>query len=651
VQSLIPDMDGKMNPLTLAFEGRLEDEFREYHARNSIRAVRLALVAALCFYAALGALDFLFHPEQSGLVIALRYGVVCPAFALAALLTYVPAMERHAQTITAVAFLVAGVVMVLMMTASLAPETAQLAQRPDLLLLLLFIYAFSRLRYIWAVAVAWSVVFAYELAAVVALQMSMYAWIANNVYLIAASVIGMFGSFFIEYHARRDFLHLRLLEDEKRKTERMNHDLEHEVRERERAEASLREHRQRLQDSLETRTGELNDSYERLKKAQKMEAIGALAGGIAHDFNNILAAIMGYATLAADEVNPDGKGPKYMGEVIKASNRAKDLVRQILSFSRQGEAAQEPLQLHLIVKESIKTVQTTAPDTIRIDESVDTKSPPVVVDPTQMHQVIVNLLTNAIYAMRDAGGILSVSLRPESIDKPVQAGEDVLEPGLYTRLAVKDTGCGMDDETASRIFEPFFTTKPAGEGTGLGLATVHRIIQSAGGGVFVRSEPGAGTRFYVYLPAAESATPDESPSSGHETPETPANGAVRVLFVDDEEALVALYEETLARIGYEVTACGDAKEALARFREHPAHFDVVVSDLKMPGMTGDELARKVLQVRPDLPILLTTGYSDSLTPERASELGVREVLVKPVLSPDLARAIQRCMEPETGTAV
>ena len=376
-----------------------------------------------------------------------------------------------------------------------------------------------------------------------------------------------------------------------------------------------------------------------LQHAQKMEAIGTLAGGIAHDFNNILFAILGYTELTRDDVPEGSLVRANLEEVIKAANRAKDLVKQILIFSRQVEQERKPMLIHLIVKEALKLLRASLPTTIEIRQNIDTKCGFVLADPTQIHQVIMNLCTNAYHAMRESGGVLEVSLDVFDIDAAFAAAHANLEEGAYLRLTVSDTGHGMDGATMERIFDPFFTTKAIGEGAGMGLATVHGIVTSYNGAVTVYSEPGEGTTFHVYLPRVDSTAVPEATAT-----EPVPRGKERILFVDDEEQIVRFGQQMLERLGYHVTARASSVEALEAFGAEPEKFDLVITDQTMPNMTGVVLARELMRIRPDIPVILTTGFSEAVTQEKAKNMGMRECIMKPVLASDLGRAIRRVLD-------
>jgi len=382
------------------------------------------------------------------------------------------------------------------------------------------------------------------------------------------------------------------------------------------------------------RAEEIRQSLEaQLRKSQKLEAIGTLAGGIAHDFNNILAAVIGHAELLAQDVDEGHEGQESIRGILLAGARARELVQQILTFIRLRERERHLVSLEPIVLEALKLLRPTLPATIEIRAEIDAEGTQVLADSTQLHQVVVNLCTNAAYAMRDRGGVLEVQCRTVLLPEPLAQAH----PGRYLQLTVRDTGPGMDAATLDRVFDPFFTTKPQGEGTGLGLAVVHGIVQSHDGLITATSEPGHGTTFQAYFPAVE----------GRSTAVVPQEKSMRrgsgehILVVDDEPSLVRIASRILERLGYRVTAHTRPAEALADFLERPNDFDLVLSDLTMPRMTGLELASLMLERRPDLPILLTSGYSGSLDPDELTRVGIRELVGKPFLAQTIADAVAR----------
>ena len=376
-----------------------------------------------------------------------------------------------------------------------------------------------------------------------------------------------------------------------------------------------------------------------LRQAQKMESMGTLAGGIAHDFNNILAAMVGFGYLLQQDTTDNPEAQESVAEILQAANRAKDLVRQILTFSRQREQRPEIIRLEVVVKEALKLLRASLPAHMKIELHLAAEAPAVLADPTQVYQVVMNLATNALHAMEDRPGRLTVSLEPALPNAELRLAHPELKPALYARLTVADTGTGMDAVIMERIFDPFFTTKPVGKGTGLGLSVVLGIVKSHDGVITVESQVGVGTTFRVYFPAQTQT------SAAAETAAQPAGRGhgQRILFVDDEPALTSVSQKQLLRLNYQVATAESALEALRRARENPAQFDLVITDLTMPELSGVELARQIHSLRPELPIILVSGYSASVNAETLREVGIQEVLEKPVSWTALAAAVQRVL--------
>jgi PAS domain S-box-containing protein len=415
-------------------------------------------------------------------------------------------------------------------------------------------------------------------------------------------------------------------------------------------ESYLRYHLTSIRDGQEKVTGvqaiveDISDRKKlenQLLHAQKMEAIGTLAGGIAHDFNNILAAILGYAELANLDV-PEASKPKYnLRQAIKAAHRAKNLVQQILAFSRQDKQERKPLDIRPIIKEALKLLRASLPSTIAIRENIEADLGTIEADPTQIHQVLMNLCTNAAHAMSENGGRLEVSLAKFDMVPDISAVCPEIELGPYLKLTVSDTGHGMSPEILQRIYDPYFTTKDVGKGTGLGLAVVHGIVKSYRGAITVSSEPGKGTTFDIYLPRIDSV---EAPSEIEKIEPLPIGGQERVLFVDDEKAIVEIGQRMLEHLGYEVVVRTSSIEALQLFRAQPDKFDLVITDMTMPNMTGEHLAQELMCIRPDIPVILCTGFSEHITKEKASALGICEFLMKPLVMKDLAKSARAAVD-------
>ena len=376
-----------------------------------------------------------------------------------------------------------------------------------------------------------------------------------------------------------------------------------------------------------------------LFQSQKMEAIGTLAGGIAHDFNNILGGIVGYIQLAALDIPHDQKAYRYIDQVLKACYRARDLIQQILTFSRKAEVEKKPLPVELIVKEVVKLLKASFPATIEIEMDIEDNHLMIYANPTHIHQVLMNLCTNAKHAIGNRDGRLTITVeKPQKIDRTLFSGFDLVEDA-YVLIKISDTGTGMLPNVIDRVFEPYFTTKDTGEGTGLGLAVVHRIITDHNGGISIDSRPGEGTTFTIALPHREGSS-DDIDYSETELP----RGKERVLFVDDEVLLVDLSKEILEKLGYDVVTTNSPEEALEIIRRKPEIFDLLITDMTMPKMSGELLAAKIHEFKPELPVILCTGFSESITRDRAEKVGINAILFKPVTLENFSRTIRSILD-------
>jgi len=379
--------------------------------------------------------------------------------------------------------------------------------------------------------------------------------------------------------------------------------------------------------------------------SQKMEAIGTLAGGIAHDFNNILSAIIGYSELALMDIPEDTKISRYIQEVQTAGERAKDLVKQILTFARQTDSEAKPIQVKHILKEALKLLKASTPSSIEIREVIESDAA-ILADPTQIHQVTMNLFTNALHAMKEDVGVITVQLKEVSLDNHFTELHPSMLPGSYLQLRVEDTGCGIRPDILKKIFDPYFTTKKAGEGTGLGLSVVKGIVEGCKGTITIKSEVGKGSVFDVYFPIIERKS--KTLTSRSEDEKVPA-GKESILLVDDEIPISRLNEQILTALGYRTTMRTSPIEALELFKFDPDRFDLVITDMTMPKMSGDLLAIEMKRIRPDIPVILCTGYSKRMSDERAIEIGINAVLMKPVVKLDLAKTIRKVLDEPMNT--
>jgi len=414
----------------------------------------------------------------------------------------------------------------------------------------------------------------------------------------------------------------------------------------------LDEYKEYLEQLVEERTNELLLANEQLRneieenkrlenqvrRSQKLDAVGVLAGGIAHDFNNILQAVIGYSELAMDDIAKGSEAEACISMVLSAAKRASELVRHILTFSRRHETCRVPVLAKPIVKETMQLTRASLPSFITIKQNLNAADAVIMADPVQLHQVLINLCTNAGQAMEESGGTLEVVLRT------VNVGEDLIEPmpdlkpGRYVLFEIKDTGCGIEADIIDRVFEPFFTTREVEMGTGLGLAVVHGIVSGAGGDICVDSSPGVGTTFYVYWPLVEDEVIDENMEEGLSLP----MGTEKILFVDDEDTLVELGKTMLSKLGYTVVGFTEGKDALEYFSMNPDFFDIVITDQAMPELTGMQLARRILKIRPRIPVIICTGLSPKVSQEDMDKVGIADYLEKPLSIRELVSSV-RCI--------
>ena len=629
-----------LHPFTLSFSGDdqpLEADFLTYYSQNALPQVRLSILVGIFVFAFFGLLDMALIPTDKQAIWVIRYGIVCPVALAVYLLTYTRSYERLMQMSLSVMVLSGGAGIVGMII--LAPPPASLYYDAGVILVFLYGYTFIRMRFLWATATCMSIVIAYEICVLYIKPIDVVEIINNTFFFLGANLIGMFACYSIEYYTRRDFFMACKLGQEKEKVRAINLQLEERVKERtqqlvkanEDLKAEMETSRQAEQENL--------DLQLQLQQAQKMEAVGTLAGGIAHDFNNILGAIMGYTEISLLQTPEDNDVRKNMDKILKASQRAKELVNQILAFSRQRPLDVQVFQLKPLVKEVLALLRASLPRTIDIRQQMAADLYAIEADPTQIHQVLMNLCTNAAHAMEENGGRLTVTLDNVMLEKERSPKLWDLSPGQFVKLSVQDTGHGISPDIVERIFEPYFTTKKLGKGTGMGLAVTHGIIKTCGGTITVESQVGEGTRFDIYLPGYE-----KEEGETLQTIKTLPRGSEHILFIDDEENLVDVMKGLLQRLGYRVAATTEPLDALELFRSAPDTIDLVITDAAMPHMTGDRLAKEFLAIRKDIPIIMCTGYSERVNPQNIESLGIRRLLMKPLAIRNLAVAIREVMD-------
>lgn len=406
-------------------------------------------------------------------------------------------------------------------------------------------------------------------------------------------------------------------------------------------ETTNKQLREEIEERKKTETKNIQ-LEKQLRQAIKMEAIGTLAGGIAHDFNNILSAILGYSEIAKAQLPVDDKIRQDLDQVLIAGHRAAELVRQILTFSRQGKEEFKPIKIQNILKEVLTLLRSSLPATITLEENINIECGMISADPIQIHQILMNICTNASHAIGEELGTLSVALAEIQITKDNNI-DDCTEmlPGIYLDLKICDTGCGMDSLTKSKIFDPFFTTKEVGKGTGIGMAVVHGIVKQHRGNITVSSTLGEGSTFHVYLPLID----EQKTTSQQLAPEyIPQGKGERILFVDDEPALTNMMQLKLTDLGYNATTFSSSIGALDSYKKNPDNFDLVITDMRMPEMNGVELSRRLLAIRPHIPIILCTGFSETLDEAKAKSVGICDLLHKPLSQLNLAKAIRKALQ-------
>lgn len=638
------DVPMEVHPFTLVFVGPRADMEAAFLRDLQLRAMpqqRFAAILTTLFYTSFALLDAIVAPDLKYHLWFVRFALVCPVFVAVYGLSYWRRFLPYFQFVVLFGALVGGLGIIYMTVIGNALIVR--TYYAGLMLVLMFLYGFLWLRFVWASLCGWTLIITYAVAVGMPGDLPVEVLVNNTFFGVSANLIGMAICYAIEYYRRRDFFMRQLLNEQRQAVESAKNVLEDRVSERTALLAQTNEELRREIEAHQRLSWEKQILEGQLRHAQKMEAIGTLAGGIAHDFNNILAAILGHTELALMQMDTRKEAELCLSEVINASLRAKDLVGQILAFSRQSESELRPIKISIVVKEAMRLIKATLPTSITIKQRIDAVDSIVVADGTQIHQIVINLCTNAAHAMESVGGQLEVCLDEEEIrQNPFEETEasaaDPLEPGRYVCLSVSDTGHGIPEHLMERIFDPYFTTKAKGMGTGLGLAVVRGIVQNHGGLIHATSTPGKGTLFKIYLPISEGqlqpeAQPFQLSSQGNE----------RILLVDDEEGLAELGGKLLAALGYRVSAFTSAQEALAAFRAKPDGFDVIITDMIMPHMSGEALSREILALRPRMPVIVYTGFTNLVAAEKVKEIGVRAVLQKPITIHSMSQAIRKVL--------
>jgi signal transduction histidine kinase/ActR/RegA family two-component response regulator len=636
-EAVFPGMN--LNPITLTFSGKqayLEPFFFRSYTQKYLLYSRICHILVILINVIWSLVDYLVFPSLVKECYIIRFGILTPFFLLGLFYSFYPGYLKNWQYLFALDVIVAGILQIYIIGIGQSPDLH--AYYAGIIVILVFGYAFIRLRFIFAVISCWLVMVMYILFAAFISPISPKMLVFNSIFIFSINFIGMIICYTTEIDSRRNFFLSWLLEQEQEKVTSVNQMLEKRVAERT-AELSLINNE--LKREFEAHRKVIEDKQlleQQLLQAQKMEAIGTLAGGIAHDFNNILSAIMGFTELTIKDIPEDGHLTDNLNEVLIACGRARDLISQILTFSRRSKTELSPISLTLVAKEIAKLLRATLPATIEIKQNFASNQL-IMADATQIHQLIMNLCTNASHAMQKSEGILSLFIMEYDLDETAVMHLPELQPGRYLKLIVSDTGHGIPENILERIFDPFFTTKEKEEGTGLGLSVVHGIVKNQNGAIRVESREGIGTTFTLYFPVVEHR---EIKIEKIETQIT--GGSEHILIVDDEPSIVKVESKVLERMGYKVTPQTSSVDALDTFKKSPDQFDLVITDLTMPYLTGEKLAAQIIKLRPDIPIILCTGFSTSNTTKEILATGVTTIIKKPVITQKLVETVRRVLD-------
>jgi signal transduction histidine kinase/ActR/RegA family two-component response regulator len=637
----------KLNPLTLAFSGDIqqyEKAFRDDYFEHSLKPMRFSLVLSVFFFAIFAFLDALLLPELKNMFWIIRFGIISPLLTAVIVFSFTPAFKKVMQPVLAALMYITGL-SIIVMTIFAANKAGNYTYYAGLFLIFIIGYTFIKSRFIYATIVGWSIVASYLVAAIWISDTPFEILINNNFFFISANVIGMFISYFMEQSVRKDFYMRILLEKEQDKVKSANDALEKRVLERTR---QLTFANKDLKKEIEIRKRHEKEKTQlegQLVQLQKMETIGTLAGGIAHDFNNILTPVLGYTEMALEELSEESTLRYDIEQINSAALRGKDLVQQILTFSRQVDFDKKPLRLDLVVTEVMKLIRASFPSNIEIRQELDTTCGTVIADATQMHQIIMNLCTNAYHAMLGKGGVMTVKLDTQKVGARLLNASDKIQKGNYVRLTISDTGHGMDKRTVERIFEPFFTKKEVGSGTGLGLSVVHGIVSNYNGAIVVESKPGEGSMFMIYLPQHSEHSVEEKTNS-----QELKRGQGSILFVDDEKEITFMGKRMLETLGYTVDIKTDSQEALNAFMKNPDKYDLLVTDQAMPKMMGTELIGEVKRVRADIKAIIITGYQESIPASAREQYGIEDIISKPLILSEFSELIRKVLSQDIKKA-
>jgi len=628
------------NKLTLSFTGylsNLESEFLNDYYVRALNPFRFSLFLAMIFYCGFALLDSATVPELKAEFWFIRFAVVLPVLLSVFAFTYFKSFRKYMQLSIAGVMFITGFGIIAMII--LGARVSNYSYYAGLILIFIFGYTFAKARFIYASLAGWLIVVAYEISAIWISHTPITILINNNYFFISSNIIGMLVGYSLELSSRRDFYMRKLLELEQDKVKAVNSTLEKRVRERTR---QLTNANLKLKKEIEIRVKSEKERSEletQLFQLKKIETIGTLAGGIAHDFNNILTPILGYTDMALEEIPEDSNLRFDLEQINNAAARGRDLVQQILTFSREVNAEKKPVKIDQIVVEVINLIRASLPRAIEIRKSIDSGIGIILADPVHIHQIIMNLCTNAVHAMKARGGVLDIKVDSVLVDQKTIEKINNLKVGIYVRIRLSDTGHGMDRRTKDRIFEPFFTSKEVGSGTGLGLSVVHGIVSNYNGAITVESTPGKGTSFTVFLPYNVSDPVNEVKSS-----DQLPRGGEHILFVDDELDITFVGKKMLKNLGYKVTTKTNSSEAFEELKRNPGKYSLLVTDQSMPGMLGTELAEKMRKINPDLKVIIITGYIDKISEEKESKNDSYELIMKPIKLSEFSKVIRKVLD-------